>query len=299
MRPICFMTAFSVIDVRDPEVEGLDRLLVLARRDVRRADVDARRSRSSWSPWRAARADPPTAPASGSCARTLGSGLPLHVDAPVGVELEDLGAIAQVHGHAAAARDEADDVVAGKRTAAAGEAHQHVGLAADADADSRGGPRAAARTAAASALRARRPARRAPRPAAGARRPRAGDAPVADRGEEIVDRAAVPPCAPPCSSASPSSSCLAARTRPCAARARRMSRPSSTLRAFSVARIAWRIRLRALPVTTKSSQSLRGYWCGLVMISTVSPSASRERRGTILPFTLAPAQCAPTSLWIA
>ena len=67
----------------------------------------------------------------------------------------------------------------------------------------------------------------------------------------------------------------------------------------SAARIAWRMRLRALPVTTKSSQSLRGTCAAFVMTSTVSPFASRWRSGTMRPFTFAPAQCAPTSLWIA
>jgi hypothetical protein len=77
------------------------------------------------------------------------------------------------------------------------------------------------------------------------------------------------------------------------------SRPSSRLRAFSSARIAWRILLRALPVTTKSSQSLRGSWRAWVRISTVSPSTSLWRSETSLPLIFAPAHESPTSLWIA
>ena len=53
-----------------------------------------------------------------------------HVDAALGIEIEALVAVAAVHGDAAAARDEADDRIAGQRLAALREAHEDVVLAA-------------------------------------------------------------------------------------------------------------------------------------------------------------------------
>ena len=59
--------------------------------------------------------------------------VPLDVDAPLGIEIEPLVAIAAVHGDAAAARDEADDRIAGERRAALREPHEDVLLAGDLD----------------------------------------------------------------------------------------------------------------------------------------------------------------------
>src|SRR5207244_3870265 len=60
--------------------------------------------------------------------------LPLHVDAPLRVALEHLRTVERVHRHAAPARDEAGDALAGQRAAALPEAHQHVLHARDLDA---------------------------------------------------------------------------------------------------------------------------------------------------------------------
>ena len=182
-----------------------------------------------------------------------------HLDAALGIQLEDLRAVLLVHGHAAPARHEADHFVAGQRRAAAGETHQHVGLPAHAQrAATRRGrgrkKRAAARrlgsgSAAASPLqRAHQLAGREPA--------------VADGGQQVVDRAARRGAAP----ARPAPSLLE-RARQREARSAELAleqlAPQLAARAPSPRRGSrggcW---LRALPVTTKSSQSLRGRWRG-------------------------------------
>ena len=62
-----------------------------------------------------------------------------------------------------------------------------------------------------------------------------------------------------------------------------------------------RIFVRALGVCTNCSQSRLGPAPStlLVKISTVSPEASVESSGTSRPFTRAPMQRCPTSVWIA
>src|SRR5262249_56019470 len=87
--------------------------------------------------------------------------VPVDVDAPQRVELEGLLAVLRVDGDPAPARDVADDLVAGQRRAAAREAHQHVGLAAHADAG-RGALLAAAAEEAPALRRARPPPRPPP-----------------------------------------------------------------------------------------------------------------------------------------
>ena len=79
----------------------------------------------------------------------------------------------------------------------------------------------------------------------------------------------------------------------------KMRRPSSMLRAFSSACTKCRILFRARAVTTKLSQSRLGVWVACVTISTMSPFFSRERSGTIFPFTRALTQRWPTSVWMA
>ena len=63
--------------------------------------------------------------------------VPLDVDDPVGLgaQAEGVGAVGAVHRHAAAAGDEAHDLVARNRRAAPGEPHHHVVEAFDVDAD--------------------------------------------------------------------------------------------------------------------------------------------------------------------
>ena len=53
-------------------------------------------------------------------------GIPVHLDATLGIELEDSGAAAGVHRDATTPGHEADDVVTGQRIAAAAEADEHV-----------------------------------------------------------------------------------------------------------------------------------------------------------------------------
>ena len=60
-----------------------------------------------------------------------------------------------------------------------------------------------------------------------------------------------------------------------------------------------RIRARALPVTTKRSQSGDGVCAFEVMTSTWSPFESCVRRGIMRPLTLPPTQWSPTSEWTA
>ena len=62
----------------------------------------------------------------------------------------------------------------------------------------------------------------------------------------------------------------------------------------------WRILLRARGVTTRFSQSRLGPAEGTfdVKISTLSPDVSLESSGTSRPFTRAPMQRCPTSVWI-
>ena len=55
-------------------------------------------------------------------------------DAAHRIEFECLGTVPDVDSHAAAARDEADDLVSRDRRTTLAEANQHIGLAADADA---------------------------------------------------------------------------------------------------------------------------------------------------------------------
>ena len=49
----------------------------------------------------------------------------------MGHEIGDVGAVGAVHRDAAAAGDEADDVVAGHGVAAVGEVHEQIGVALD------------------------------------------------------------------------------------------------------------------------------------------------------------------------
>ena len=59
------------------------------------------------------------------------------------------------------------------------------------------------------------------------------------------------------------------------------------------------MRCRARDVFTKASQSRLGFCFAEVMTSTVSPFLSFRERGAMRPFTLAPAQWRPTSVWTA
>ena len=67
--------------------------------------------------------------------RRVGGLVPFHVDAPLGVvqQVDDVRADRGVHGHALAARDVADDLLAADRVAAAGAEHHQVVHAADLD----------------------------------------------------------------------------------------------------------------------------------------------------------------------
>src|SRR5690606_4611017 len=56
----------------------------------------------------------------------LGLGVPADLDAAFRIGVEGFDALAPVDGHAATARDEADDVVTRQRVTALGVAHQHV-----------------------------------------------------------------------------------------------------------------------------------------------------------------------------
>ena len=78
-----------------------------------------------------------------------------------------------------------------------------------------------------------------------------------------------------------------------------ISRPTRSEDWFSSCRSHWRILCRARPVCTCDNQSRLGLALGEVMISTVSELRSCRASGAILPFTLAPAQCTPTSVWTA
>ena len=120
-------------------------------------------------------------------ARLRGLRLPLHVDAALGVEREGVLAVLHVHGDAATARDEADHVVARQRLAA-------VARSAPARPRCR---RRGCRCWAASRARGRRSRRRRFGAGVGLRRRVAAqlgddrerrEAPVADRGEEVVRR---------------------------------------------------------------------------------------------------------------
>ena len=113
---------------------------------------------------------------------------------------------------------------------------------------------------------------------------------VADRGEQIVDRAARRRAARARRARRPRAR-AAARARPCAARgraARGRARgcapsPRRGSRGGSCCAPCPRRRSRASPCAAAAR--------ALVRISTVSPSTSLWRSGTSLPFTCAPAQC--------
>src|SRR5262249_4952850 len=112
-------------DVGTIEGEHVDRPPVVAGAAVGFADVDALAAERL--------------PHGGQDAGPIGGGGPEHhrpVDlrlripgnfaATLGIGVEGLGTFAPVHGDAAPARDEADDLVAGERIAALGVAHEHV-----------------------------------------------------------------------------------------------------------------------------------------------------------------------------
>jgi hypothetical protein len=62
----------------------------------------------------------------------VGAALPDDLDAPMRIALQHARTVDGMHGHAAAARDEPEDALAGERVATAPEADQHVFDAADA-----------------------------------------------------------------------------------------------------------------------------------------------------------------------
>src|SRR5262245_27887292 len=121
------------LHVRHPQIEALRGRAVRVGGDAGGADVHARR-RDGLGDLReqaglVARAHPDA-----HLAGHVRALVPFHLDLALRIHAEGHATVARMHGDAAAARDEAHDLVAGQRYAAAPEAHHHVAVAVHADA---------------------------------------------------------------------------------------------------------------------------------------------------------------------
>src|SRR6266568_762833 len=130
----------ELIEVRDVELEGVDGAVVVGGATVRLRDVDPALREALRDDREQARLVG-AHDLDGHGPLRLALAVPLDVDAALGIEIQRLLALPGVHGHAAPARDEADDGVAGQRVAALGVAHEHVALARDLDAGRHGAAR--------------------------------------------------------------------------------------------------------------------------------------------------------------
>src|SRR5438067_10173827 len=123
----------ELLHVDDLDLEGRDGALLAVRARIRLQDVHAhvgeRLAHASEQALAIVGAD-----AEVDGALELAMHVPGDVDPPLGIGLQPLLAGARMHGDAAAARDEADDLVSRYRVAALGVADQHVVDAADAHA---------------------------------------------------------------------------------------------------------------------------------------------------------------------